>query len=75
MHGEIGHCGARDGLSCLSFLLLAPSLGELMSQGGGVVLHGGCPSQELVPHQKSHGHHPAFDRAEVVSKTDFLACL
>lgn len=36
-------------------------------------LHGGCSSQELVPHQKSRGHHPAWDRAEVVPKADFAS--
>lgn len=48
-----------------------------MSQGGGVVLHVGVgwSSQELVSHQKSRGHHPAFDRSEVVSKTDSAGLL
>lgn len=48
-----------------------------MSQGGrGVLCVGvGWSSQEIVPHQKSRGHHPALDRSEVVSKTDVAGLL
>lgn len=44
-----------------------------MSQDGGVALRVGvgCSSQDLVPHQKSRGPHPGFDRCEVVSEIDF----
>lgn len=48
-----------------------------MSQGRGVVLRVGVgwSSQGLIPHQKSRGHNPAFDRSEVVSKTDSAGLL